>query len=356
MYVRFNNLKPSQMYRKELDRAYSRVMDSGSYVLGQEVKAFEEEFADYIGVKHCIGVGNGFDALVTSMMAIRLNPRKDVLVPYNAPLPTWMAITQARSNPVGIEPDPNKMVIDNIPRDNITISTGAVIPVHLYGIPVDIPKIREKFPYLYIIEDCAQAHGATINGKRVGSMGDLGCWSFYPTKNLGCFGDGGAITTDNDDLAILCLEIRSYGYERRRGINSRLDELQAAFLRVKLKYLDHEINRRRDLAQIYYEGLADLEKENIIILPPFDGCVFHQFVIRANYRNKLKKYLENNNIETMIHYPTPPYRMEYYGYGYSTCAPIADKLADTVLSLPIASVVEKEVYYVCEKIKEFYRL
>lgn len=355
MYVRFNDIRPSPKYASEIDDAYSRVMRSGNYILGNEVEAFEHEFAEYIGVKHCIGVGNGFDALQIALSSVGIgSPAENVLVPANAPLPTWMAVTQARATAVGIEPDEDDMVIRRIPKNSSYERLRAVIPVHLYGIPVDVAELRGNLSYIYFIEDCAQAHGATVDGKKVGSLGNAGCWSFYPTKNLGCFGDGGAITTNEEAIALACKDIRQYGAGKLRGVNSRLDELQAAFLRVRLKYLDEENAYRQEVANWYFELLPDLYASGYITLPPTVGCVFHQFVIQAKDRDGLRKHLDKSNIETRIHYPTPPYMMEYYGYGYGRSYPVTDRLSKSVLSLPIDNVTLEQVEYVCQSIREFY--
>lgn len=310
--MKFVDLTPTGNLRRQLDAAYERVMASGQYISGAEVEAFEREWADYIGTRYCVACGNGFDALQLVLRALLpSNIQHAVIVPAWTATPTWAAV-EAR----GDKPCPDT---DYWGRAAIQII------VHLYGIPC----IRNQdYNHLGYIEDCAQAHGAAVNGKRCGSLGLAGCWSFYPTKNLGAYGDGGAITTDDEALAGELRLLRSYG--KPGAINSRLDPLQAAFLRVKLRYLDGWNARRREIAAMYLSGLRDLP----VILPSVPDNtepVWHQFAIQTPRRDELKAHLAERGIPTMIHYPVPPHR----ALGYDYDLPEADRLAAEVLSLPI---------------------
>lgn len=351
--VRFCDLKPDMQLDGEITDAFHDVIGSGSYILGEQVKSFEEEFADYIGVKHCIAVGNGFDALQIALRAcdIGTKPGDYVVVPSNAPLPTWMAVSEVGATPALMEPN-HDMLIDPEITGVFLDKVKAVIPVHLYGAMVDVERMRKIIPpWKIIIEDCAQAHGAQLKGKMAGSLGNAGCWSFYPTKNLGCYGDGGAITTNSDEIAERSHDLRFYGQGRYRGVNSRLDEMQAAFLRVKLRYLDGENEKRVNRAARYRANLHDNKG---IALPRFSqDDVYHQYVIRVfEGRNELQDHLGKAGVETKIHYPLPCHRTRYYA-DYEYDASVADWLSLHVLSLPIASATMDEIDYVCEKIWEF---
>lgn len=340
-------LDPRESYlelKEEIDSAYQRVMNSGTYILGEEVRQFETDFATYCGSKHCVGVASGLDALILSLKALGVGEGDEVIVPSHTFIATWLAVTSVRATPVPVEPDPATF---NINPDKleyaISPKTRAIIAVHLYGLSADLPAISyicEKHNLL-LIEDAAQAHGARINGTRIGSHGDAVCWSFYPGKNLGAFGDGGAITTNSDTVAERTRILGNYGsrskYENEVcGINSRLDPLQAAMLRVKLGHLDHWNKHRQQIAEIYISSLSGTAIE-LPITPDNYEHVWHLFVIRHPKRDALREYLGKNEIVSLIHYPIPPHRQEAYrAIGMMEHHhPIAEKMAEQVLSLPI---------------------
>lgn len=328
----------------ELDAAYRRVMEGGWYILGKETEAFEREFASYCRVKHCIGVGNGLDALYLILKAMGIGPGDEVLVPSNTYIATWLAVTYTGAVPVPVEPDPATYNIDpERIAEKITARTRAIMPVHLYGQPADMERINSVAAEhgLRVIEDAAQAHGAGYHGKTTGGLGDAAGFSFYPGKNLGAFGDGGAVTTNDDELAGRIRMLRNYGSREKyrhelAGVNSRLDELQAAFLRVKLSRLDEWNKRRRKVAAAYLDGLAGAG----LILPEVaQGCepVWHLFVVRAKERQQLLDRMTGAKIGWLIHYPVPPHLQQAYSdLGYSRGAfSIAEQLAEEVLSLPM---------------------
>lgn len=328
----------------ELDSAYRRIMEGGWYILGKETEAFEGEFASYCRVKHCIGVGNGLDALYLILKAMGIGPGDEVLVPSNTYIATWLAVTYTGAVPVPIEPDPATYNIDpERIAAKITARTRAIMAVHLYGQPADMERINKVAAEhgLRVIEDAAQAHGASYQGKMTGGLGDAAGFSFYPGKNLGAFGDGGAVTTNDDELAGRIRMLRNYGSREKyrhelAGVNSRLDELQAAFLRVKLTRLDEWNKRRRKVAAAYLDGL----KSTGFTLPEVaQGCepVWHLFVIRAQERQRLLERMSEAGIGWLIHYPVPPHLQQAYsdlGYSRGTF-PIAEQLAEEVVSLPM---------------------
>jgi len=331
--------------RDELDAAYRRVMESGWYILGEEVEAFEREFAAYCGARHCIGVANGLDALHLILRGYGIGVGDQVIVPSNTYIATWLAVSYAGAVPIPVEPDPRTYNLD--PRriqSAITSRTRAIMPVHLYGQPVDmdpILKIGRQYG-LKVIEDAAQAHGARYKGRPIGSLGDAAGFSFYPGKNLGALGDAGAIATNDDGLADRVRMLRNYGsrvkyYNEVKGFNTRLDPLQAAFLSVKLKHLDEWNERRKKIAQLYQSQLADAPTVSVPAV--LDGVepVWHLYVVRHPQRAALQAHLTEAGIATLIHYPVPPHLSEAYrelGYTRGTF-PIAEDLADTVLSLPM---------------------
>lgn len=333
--ILMNDLHPDSHLQVKLDMAYDRVMNSGRYIGGVEVEAFEKEWAEYVGVKHCIACGNGFDALQLVLRAVGADTYEYVRASEKTFLATWQAIRVAGSYPAPMDvPD-----------------LGVTLVVHLYGIVQPLPNMDGELSY-WLIEDAAQAHGATWKGKKAGSLGSAGCWSFYPTKNLGCYGDAGAITTDNDYIADTVRELRAYGGVRT-GINSRMDSLQAAFLRVKLPYLDEWNDRRRVNASIYMQELAGIPGLTLPVVPP--GCepCWHQFAIHAERRDALKAHLSQNGIETLVHYPVPPHRL--IGTRYDL--PDVDDWAAHTLSLPVAPHVNDwDIQYVCHAIREFYHV
>lgn len=330
--------------RPEIDAAIGRVLDSGWYILGPEVELFEQEFAQYCGAKHAIGVGNGLDALRIALMALGIGPGDEVIVPGNTFVATCLAVSQLGAVPVPVEPDPATYNIDPaLIESRITPNTRAIIPVHLYGHPAELDTVRDIADRrgLVVVEDAAQAHGATYRGRRIGGHGDLVAWSFYPGKNLGALGDGGALTTDDDDLAQKVRTIRNYGSNRKYvneviGLNSRLAPIQAAALRVKLARLDAWNARRRDIAAFYDEALASTD----LILPPREDQAsgsLHLYVIRCGNRDALQRELADRGVETIVHYPIPPHRQEAYrGTPFAQWSlPITERLAQQVLSLPI---------------------
>jgi dTDP-4-amino-4,6-dideoxygalactose transaminase len=330
--------------KSEIDAAVSRVLDSGQYILGPEVEAFEDEFAAYCGAAHCVGVANGLDALVLALRALEIGRGDEVIVPSNTYIASWLAVSAVGATPVPVEPDPRTHNIDSARiADAITARTRAIMPVHLYGQPADIDAILAlaRDYGVAVAEDAAQAHGARYKGRKLGGHGDVICWSFYPGKNLGALGDGGAITTNRADLADRIRVLRNYGSRTKyvnevQGVNSRLDPVQAAVLRVKLKYLDEWNDRRRALARRYGEGLAGAG----LILPEVaEGAepAWHLYVVRTANRDALQARLTAAGIGTLIHYPIPPHRQAAYAEaGFAPDAfPIACELADTVVSLPI---------------------
>lgn len=331
--------------QNELDAAYQRVMQSGWYILGEEVEAFEREFAAYLGARHCIGVGNGLEALHLILRALGIGAGDEVIVPANTYIATWLAVSYAGARPVPVEPDPHTFNMDpGCIAAAITPRTRAILPVHLYGQPADMEPLRELgVRYgLKIIEDAAQAQGAGYKGKKVGILGDAAGFSFYPGKNLGAYGDAGAVVTNDEAIAGQVLLLRNYGskvkyYNEVKGFNSRLDPLQAAFLRVKLPYLDPWNLRRQAVIKKYQEELKFVEGLILPYAPAGFEAVWHQFVIRHPRRDALQAHLTRNGIGTLIHYPVPPHLSDAYReQGWKAGDfPITEELARTVLSIPI---------------------
>jgi len=344
--IPFLDLKsPYLELREELDSAYRRVMESGWYILGSEVSAFEQEFAAYCQTDHCIGVANGLDALHLIVRGYDIGLGDEVIVPSNTYIATWLAVSQAGATPVPVEPDPHTYNIDPaLIEAAITQRTKAIMVVHLYGQPADMDPINAlaKKYGLQVIEDCAQAHGARYKGRRVGSLGDAAGFSFYPGKNLGAIGDGGAVTTNDSVLAERLRGLRNYGskvkyHNEERGYNSRLDELQAALLRVKLAKLDEWNQRRRVIAAEYLKGLAGVMSLQLPQVPEWAEPVWHLFVVQHAERDALQQRLQQAGIGTMIHYPIAPHlQPAYKDLGYCEGAfPIAEQMARQVLSLPM---------------------
>lgn len=335
--------RSNSAYMADLEDAAKRVIRSGWYVLGQEVSAFEAEFADYVGAKHCIGVANGLDALILAIEALDLPKGSDVLVASNTYIATILAIVRAGHNPVLVEPELETFNMDpaNL-AGSMTTNTRAICVTHLFGKSCRMDAIcafaqRHR---LKIIEDCAQSHGAKLAGQMTGTFGNAGCFSFYPTKNLGAIGDGGAVVTNDDALADRLRHIRNYGSKQKYvnryiGINSRLDELQAALLRVKLRHLDEMTAHKRALADIYFAELPDWVAKPVRRPDEFD--VFHIFGIRYPQRDTLRQYLLEQGVKTEVHYPIPPHRQEAMKGILSGDYPVADELHATELSLPISN-------------------
>lgn len=340
-------------YRAELIEACTRVINSGWYIQGTECKEFDKEFAQYCGTKYAIGVANGLDALILILRAYKeLGIMKDgdeVIVPSNTYIASILAISQNNLVPVLVEPDINTYLINPSKiEEKITSRTKAILPVHLYGQTCEMDAINEiaKKYNLKVIEDSAQSHGAYFQDKRSGNLGDASGFSFYPGKNLGALGDGGAVTTNDEELANAIKALGNYGSHKKyenlyKGVNSRLDEIQAAMLRVKLKYLDEESNKRREIANYY---LQNIKNENIILptLRAEDNHVWHLFVVRTTKRDELQKYLLDNGIQTLIHYPIPPHKQNAYKEWKNESYPISEQIHDEVLSLPISGVQSLE--------------
>jgi len=343
--IPFLNLRDAYLELKpEIDAAVARVLDSGWYILGPEVEAFEREYAEYCQARHCVGLADGLDALHLGLKALGVGPGDEVIVPSNTYIATWLAVSQCGAVPVPVEPDARTYNINpDLIEQAITPRSKVILPVHLYGQPADIDPILTiaRKHGLYVLEDGAQAHGAEYKGKRIGAHGDIVTWSFYPGKNLGAMGDGGAITTDNAELADKIRVLRNYGSRVKyvneiQGVNSRLDPIQAAVLRVKLKYLNEWNARRTALAEQYMQGLQGSDLV-LPFVPEWAMPCWHLYVVRSRQRDAVQKHLEKNGIGSLIHYPIPPHRQQAYADGgYPPGAfPLAEVMADEVLSLPI---------------------
>lgn len=364
--IKFLDLqKTNAQYREELLEASKRVIDSGWYILGSEVEAFEQAFADYCNVDHCLGVANGLDALILIFRAYkelgRLQDGDEILVPANTYIASILSITENNLKPVLIEPDLDTFNIDpNLVEKAITPRTRAMLAVHLYGQCADMPALKQiaETHNLLLIEDAAQAHGATCQSRKTGNLGDAAGFSFYPGKNLGALGDGGAVTTNDEKLAEVIGALRNYGSQekyvnRYRGLNSRLDEFQAALLRVKLKHLDTETKRRQDVAARYLNGINN----PLITLPKIafgNEHVWHLFVIRTTDRAALQNYLSECGIQTAIHYPIPPHQQDAYRSWNNEHFPITERIHREVLSLPMSPVLtDDEVMQVIGAINDY---
>lgn len=342
--------KINAQYADEIKAACSRVIDSGWYICGSELAEFERKFATYCGVKHAVGVANGLDALTLVLRAWKeagsLKDGDEVIVPANTYIASILAITANRLTPVLVEPNPETFNLDPAKMQAaLTDKTKAILPVHLYGQLADMPAICTfaKQHDLLVLEDAAQAHGAESNGKKAGAWGDAAGFSFYPGKNLGALGDGGAITTNDDQLAQMLRALRNYGSHRKyenlySGTNSRLDEIQAAILSVKLAYLDRETERRRQIATRY---LSEIRNPRIV-LPQVSAPkahVWHLFVIQSDRRTALQEYLQQNGIQTLVHYPIAPHKQQAYRHLNHLPLPITEFLHERVLSLPMSPVL-----------------
>ncbi len=352
-------------YACNFEKAFDDVISSGWYLQGSFNKTFEQNFAAYCGVKHCIGVANGLDALILILRAYKelgyLSDGDEVIVPANTYIASILAVSANNLTPVLVEPDINTYNLNaDLVEKHITSKTKVIMPVHLYGQAVEMAKIWElagKYN-LKIVEDSAQAHGACYKGKRTGSLGDASGFSFYPGKNLGALGDAGAVTTDDDQLADAVRAIANYGSQKKyvnqyKGINSRLDEFQAAFLNIKLRSIDKDTSKRQAVAKYYCENI----KNKKIVLPKVkneDSHVWHLFVIRTSERDELQEYLSDNGIQTLIHYPTPPHKQEAYKEWKDLSYPISEKIHREVLSLPISPMLtDEDMKYVVEVINNY---
>ena len=358
-------LKVNQQYEAEIKSAMCGVFDGGWYIQGQMLETFERNYANYCGSKCCVGVGNGLDALILIIRAYKelglMSDGDEIIVPSNTYIASILSISEAGLMPVLVEPsihtyniDPEKI------KEKITSKTKAIMPVHLYGQLCDMKLINEiaKDYNLLVIEDAAQSHGAILNGKKSGNLGNVAGHSFYPGKNLGALGDAGAITTDDSELASVIRAIANYGshkkyYNLYKGVNSRLDELQASILDCKLKGLDRDNERRRSVAKRYLNEI----KNPKITLPYFSGGsnhVFHLFVVRVQERNFFQKYLLENDIQSVIHYPVPPHRQDAYKEWNKCSYPISEQIHNEALSLPISPVLtDEEVGFVIDKVNLF---
>lgn len=355
----------NQNHRKEIDLSIKRVLNSGRYILGNEVTKFEQNFSKYIGTKYCIGIANGLEALNLIFRAYKIlgimNDGDEVILPANTFIASMLAISENKLTPILVEPNINTYNIDpDLIEEKITKRTKAIMVVHLYGQVVEMDKIRKiaKKYNLKIIEDSAQAHGVIYKNKKAGNLGDASGFSFYPGKNLGCLGDGGAVTTNDKKLADTIRTLGNYGSKEKyiniyKGINSRLDEIQAAVLSVKLKYLDQNNNKRRKIAKFYLNKIKNLK----IILPKitdFNGHNFYVFVIRTKQRNKLQNYLKEKGIESLIHYPVPPHKQKAYQEWSKLKFPITEKIHKKILSIPLnENLTEEEVTKIIKVLNEF---
>lgn len=349
-------------YEPAIREAIDRVIRSGYYILGEETAAFEREFARYCGVKHCIGVANGLDALHLILRAYGIGAEHEVIVPANTFIATWLAVSLVGARIVPVEPDESSWNIDPARiEEAITPRTRAIMPVHLYGAPADMEAIGDiaRRHDLRLIEDAAQAHGAHYRGLRAGSLGDAAGFSFYPGKNLGALGDGGAITTNDDELAERLRKLRNYGssikYQHEvAGVNSRLDEMQSAVLRVKLQHLDADNARRAAVAHRYREALSDTPVE-LIRVPDAAESVWHLFVVRTPMRDALRDYLTASGIGTQIHYPVPCHRQPAFADQAWPALPGTERLQSQILSLPMSPYLSAEdVAYIATQVKAFF--
>lgn len=350
--------------QEQLKSAFDRVSQSGQLIMGSELSAFEEEFATYCGARYCVGVGNGLDALALALRAGGIGPGDEVLVPSQTFIATWLAVTMVGATPVPVEIDERHYVLDaKRIAEKITPRTAAIIPVHLFGQPAQMDEIRAiaETAGLFVLEDAAQAHGARFGGRRSGSLGHAAAFSFYPTKNLGAMGDGGAVVTDDAALAEKLRALRNYGSKIKyvhevQGTNSRLDELQAAILRVKLRYLDDWNAQRRAIAQRYTDALQGLESVNTPLVMAETEHVFHLYVVRNARRDALSSFLGERGIATAIHYPTAPHMQRAFeGLGIKADdLPLARRAADEALSLPLWPQMRlSDVDTVARNIREF---
>lgn len=363
MQIKFNVLDRQFLkYQEEYEQAALRVLRSGWYILGEELKNFEARFASFVGTRFCVGVNSGLDALILAFRALKLQAGDEVIVPANTYIASVLGITENGGVPVFVEPDEYYNLDPDKVEAAVTEKTRAILAVHLYGQAADMEKISAiaRKHHLYLVEDCAQAHMCVCGGRQVGSFGDIGCFSFFPTKNLGAFGDGGAVTTNRPELAETVRMLRNYGSKVKyvneiEGVNSRLDEMQAALLSVKLSHLEALIDERRTLAERYLAGIVN----QAVILPKtnrWSTHVWHLFVIRTRDRRKLQDYLLQNGIQTQIHYPIPPHLSQcYQRFGHHRGEfPLTEEYADTLLSLPLYNgMTEKEQDFVIQCVNRY---
>lgn len=363
MNVQYSVLKRTfDLHKEEYEQAALRALNSGWYILGKEMDEFEKEFAAWAGVKHCVALNSGTDALILAFRALGIGEGDEVIVPANTYIASVIGVTENGGTPVFVDADRFMEIDADQIESKITERTKAILPVHLYGQSSRMDKITEiaKKHNLLLVEDCAQCHGSRFGGKLTGTFGDIGCFSFYPTKPLGAFGDAGAIVTNNDEIAEKVRLLRNYGskvkyHNEINGVNSRMDELQAAILKVGLKYLADGTEMRRHQAQMYKEGI----KNSKVVIPPV--CenvehVYHLFPVLVEDREAFQNYLKENGIGTQVHYPIPPYVADCYsGWGYKwSDFPNAEKYANSEVSLPIyAGLPDDEVRYVIDVINKY---
>lgn len=363
MTVPFVDFKNAiQTNRQEILAALARVVDSGNVILGSETAAFENEFADFCAVRHCVGVGNGLDALSLTLRAAGIGPGDEVIVPSQTFIASWLAVSHVGAMPVPVEIDPQTYTIDpNRIEAALTGRTRAIMPVHLFGHMSDMDAIMDIAARrdLFVLEDAAQAHGAEYKGRRAGTIGHAAGFSFYPTKNLGALGDGGAITTNDDTIANNVRRLRNYGSTKKYhhdevGFNSRLDEMQAAVLRVKLRLLAAENDRRRAAAQMYRDLLAGESKVDLPVEAEWTRHVYHLFVVATERRDALMEHLNAAGCASLIHYPITPGRAAAYSNLAIPPQPVADRLAETALSLPMwPDITADQIRQVADAINSF---
>lgn len=348
--------------KENIDAAIQKVLLSGWHILGKRVDTFEKEFANYSDSKYCIGVANGLEAIQIALMALNIGKGDEVITVSNSAVATALAISNVGATVVFADIDAYYHMDIKDAEKKITSRTKAIIPVHLFGQSADmkgIVELAQKYN-LKLIEDACQAHGASFDGKKVGSFGDFGCFSFYPTKNLGAYGDGGAITTNSEELYKKCKMLRNYGQTDRykhvfKGLNSRLDELQAAILSEKLKRLESSNSRRREIAALYTKELKGVGDITVPHIRPKGIPACHLYVIKTNNRDGLMNYLKEKNIQSLVHYPIPIHKQECYGEYNDLTLPRTEECAQTILSLPIHPLLSnEEVLTVTRTIKEFY--
>lgn len=361
--IPFNVLKPEyERHRAEYIAAATRVLDSGWYVLGTEVEAFEREFARMAGASFCVGLNSGLDALSLALRAIGISSGDEVIVQANTYIATVLAITGNSAKPILVEPDEFYGLDPKRLKAAISSRTKAILPVHLYGCPCEMGEIAEIAAErgVPIVEDCAQSHGAAYSGKMCGTFGKIGCYSFFPTKNLGAFGDAGAIVTDDAELAKRVKMLRNYGSERKyynemQGVNSRLDEMQAALLRVKLSHIDEALAEREKIVKFY---LSNIKNDRVKLPQARPNCrhVYHLFVVETDHGEAFRKHLEERGIGTQIHYPIPPHLSKAYSeIGYKRGDfPITERMAQRMTSLPLfLGISEEQMRRVVDAVNEW---
>lgn len=361
--IQMNDFKREYLFlRKKIDKAVLDSLASGWYILGNQVKQFEANFAKYIGVKYCVGVANGMEALQIALLSLGLGEGDEILTVSNTAVATSLAITNIGAKPVFVDIDKYYHMNVNEIEKKITKKTKAILPVHLFGQVADMDEILKiaKKHNLKVVEDACQAHGGTYHNKKAGSFGDLGCFSFYPTKNLGGYGDSGAITTNSKDLYEKCLMFRNYGQKNRyvhlvKGLNSRMDELQAAILNIKLNHLERFVKKRNQIAQLYFFYLNDIKQVRLPQIRNGSQHSFHLFVIQAENRDGLRNYLMKNGVESQIHYPIPIHKQRCYQEYNSIRLFQTEKAAKEILSLPIHPFIKKsEVKLISSVLHKYY--